>query len=268
MQDVLIALKTDLASGIAIRYVCQLEKLFRFNMQAVHIPDMDEKGHSPGGGWVHQTWEDAVIQQAKENIAKLVKEDLFYSYLTQSPKIIPGDKDQVILEEVNNNKYAFFIEGLLHSFDPETFFQKLDSDLYNTLAFPILLVKNIVNMDKGIQIAVTKDTMPSVFPWFFKIFKELSEKPDILICNLTTNDEKIKIIEDEKDLISDIKAQFSQYSKEVGKIQIAEGSAEELSLLVRDHALLISSRPKSHEPMAEMLSMSPCPILLCPESQL
>ena len=185
MQDVLISLQTDLASSIAIRYACQLEKLVRFTMQVLHIPDMDETGHSHGSGWVHETWENAIVQQAREDIAKLVQKELFH-YSTVEPKIIPGERDLVILEEIRQKKYDLFIEGLLHSFEPDRFFQKLDSMLYRSLPCPALLVKNLVVLDRGIQIVGTPDTIPSLLLWFFKIFNNLPADPDIF-CLLYTS---------------------------------------------------------------------------------
>ena len=65
MDDVLIALDTDLASEIAIHYACRLEKFVRFNVQVIHSPGMDEKDHSHGSGWVHQKWKDAIIGKNK-----------------------------------------------------------------------------------------------------------------------------------------------------------------------------------------------------------
>jgi len=268
MQDVLIALQTDLASGIAIRYACQLEKLARFNMQAIHVPDMDEQGHSPGGGWVHQTWENAVIQQARKKIARLVKEDLFYCYLARAPKIVQGEKDEVILEEMRQKNYDFFIEGLLHSFEPDRFFQKLDSRLYRNLTCPVLMVKNLVNPDRGIQIVGTPETVSFVLPWFFKVLNELPVEPDILICHFETSLGKVTFLENDSDLISGIEDQFLKQGKKPGKIRTARGSVDKLVSLVRDHALLVSVLPESRSHMADMLSMSPCPILFCPEPKI
>jgi len=163
MQDALMALQTDLASRIAIRYACQLEKSARFNMQAIHIPDLDEKGHSPGGGWVHQTWENAIVQQAGEDIAGMLRKELFY-YSIGEPKIVPGERSQVILEEIRQKQYDFLIEGFLHSFE---FFQKLDSDLYRNILCPVLMVKNLMDLNRGIQIFTTPDTISSVLSWYF-----------------------------------------------------------------------------------------------------
>jgi len=268
MDDVLIALDADLASGIAIRYACRLEKSIRFNIQVIHIPDMEERGPSHGGGWVHHAWENGVIQQARQNINALVKEDLFSCYLNQTPKIVPGEKESVIMEELQQYQYAFFIEGLLHSFEPDMFFQKLGSSLYQKLPCPVLLVKNLVDLDRGIQIIGTSKTILSVLPWFFKLFTDLPCNPDLLICEFDTAMEKVSYAESDSDLISDIKKQFLKQGAEIGRVREVKGSLNALSLLVRDHALSMCHLPQPHNNMAKLMSLSPCPVMLCPESKI
>jgi hypothetical protein len=264
MQDALMALQTDLASRIAIRYAGRLEKLVRFNMQAIHVPDMDEKGHSPGSGWVHQTWENVIVQQAREDIAGLLRKELFY-YSIGEPKIVQGERDRVILAEMNQKQYDFFIEGVLHSFEPDRFFQKLDSDLYRNILCPVLMVKNLMDLNRGIQILGTPDTVSSVISWFLKLWSELPAEPDILVCQFEPSMEKHVFIENDNDLISIIEARFIKYGKKPATVKIVKGSSNSLVSLVRDHALLVSPLPTSSSQIAQMLAMSPCPILFCPE---
>ncbi len=264
MQDALMALQTDLASRIAIRYACRLEKLARFNMQAIHIPDLDEKGRSPGSGWVHQTWENAIVQQAREDIAGLLQKELFY-YSIGAPKIVSGERDQVILEEMHQKRYDFFIEGFLHSFEPDGFFQKLDSDLYKNIPCPILMVKNLVDMNRGVQIFGTPDTVLSAVSWFFKLWSKLPIQPEILVCHFEPSMEKPVFLENDSHLISVIEERFLKYGKKHAGIRTVRGASNNLVPFVRDHALLVSPLLASDSQIAHMLAMSPCPILFCPE---
>ena len=264
MDDVLIALDTDLASDIAIRYACRLEELFQFKVQVIHSPDMDERGHAHGSGWVHQKWKKAIVQQAGKEISNLIQKPLFYNSMGE-PKIIPGERDQVILEEMNRNCYDFLMEGFLHSFEPDRFFQKLDSHLYKNLPCPVLMVKNLVDLARGVQIVGPSKTIPSILFWFFKLFSGLPDAPDFLIFDFDTAIEKVSMIENDADLISDIEEQFLKQGKRPGSIRTAKGSPDALSLLVRDHALSICHMPHSYDDMSIMLSMSPCPVMFCPE---
>jgi len=267
MQDALMALQTDLASSIAVRYARRLGKLIRFKTQVIHIPDMDESRHSPGSGWVHQTWENAIIQKAREDIIKLIQKERF-NYSSWAPKAVPGERDRVILEELRQKKYDFFIEGLLHAFEPDRFFQKLDSDLYRNISCPVLLVKNLVDLDRGIQIVGPPDTISLVLSWFLMTWNGLPVEPDILICHFESSLEKLTIPENDTVLVSDIEEIIFKYGKKPASIKTAKGSPEKLISFVRDHALLVSPLPRSESQIAQMLAMSPCPILFCPETKI
>ena len=77
MHNVLMALQTDLASSIAIRFICQMEELGHFNIQTVHVPDLGKEEDAPGVGFVHKAWEDGVLENARQEISKLIhKENL------------------------------------------------------------------------------------------------------------------------------------------------------------------------------------------------
>jgi len=267
MQDVLIALQTDLASSIAIRYVCLIENFVRFNMQAVHIPDVDENGHLPSRGWVHQSWENAIVERAEKGIARLLQKENLHRYSMGEPKILSGQRDQAILEELQYKSYDFFIEGFLHSFEPDRFFKKLDSDLYKNMPCPALMVQNLVNLDRGIQIVGTPDTILSVLPWFFKFWHDLPVKTDILVCHFDTSKKKVATLENDTHLICSIKESELNHGKKFDTIRSVNGSSTKLALLIRDHALVISLLPETSGHMAHILATSPCPILLCPKSK-
>jgi hypothetical protein len=265
MDDVLIAVDNDLASNIAVRYTCMLEKVLGFNVQAIHSPDMDDKSHSPGGGWVHQKWENAVLHQAGKEIANLVHDELIYNCIGE-PKIIPGNRDQAILEEVRlHSSYGFLIEGFLHQFEPDRFLQRLESRLYQHLPCPVLMVKNLVNPKRGIQIVGTPDTVSSVLLWFFKLFHNFPGYSDILVCDFDQSKRGIDFPENDGHLISELEDRFQEQGKKLGHIRTAKGPADELSLLVRDHAVTMCQIPEPQDTMSVMLSMSPCPIMFCPK---
>lgn len=265
MQDVLIALQNNLASNIALHYAGRLKKFVRCKMQAIHIPDLAAPGHSHGGGWVHDTWENAVLQESRQQISQLLRGELFQGTGIGRPKIVPGDRDPVILEEILKNKYDLLIEGLLHAFEPDRFFKKLDSELYRNLPCPILMVKNLVNLDRGVQIVATPTTFSSVMAWFNKLLSELPMEPDILVCHFESSTDEIVVLENDPQVIADIEDRFLKHGKTPGSIKTAKGSASKLAALVRNHALVVSPLPTGNSSMAHLLAMSPCPTLFCPK---
>ena len=60
MLRALVALESDLASSIALRYACQMANIVGMALQTIHVEDADAEGHAPGTGWVRRSWEKAL----------------------------------------------------------------------------------------------------------------------------------------------------------------------------------------------------------------
>ena len=267
MHDVLIALQTDLASSIAIRFMCQMQKFGQFNFQAIHVPDLDKDGHPPAVGWVHKIWEEEIVGKAREDISKLLQKENLVRDPLPSPIVILGERDQVIQSELRHKAYEIFMEGLLHSFEPDMFFIKLESDLYQNLLCPILMVKNLVKLERGIQLVGTPETILHLLPWFYRFWKDQPVKVELLICQFENQAEDLTVLENDNQLVSEIENSGLGDRTALYTIKTAKGSAKMLASLVRDQALIMSFVPKSMDDMARMLAMSPCPILFCPEEK-
>lgn len=268
MHDVLIALQTDLASSIAIRFMCQIEKFGQFSIQTAHVPDLEKDGHPPASGWVQKIWEDEIVGKARKDISKLIQEENIAQYNLPAPIVLLGERDQVILSELQHKDYDIFMEGLLHSFEPDMFFKKFDSDLYRKPPCPILMVKNLVKLDRGIQLVETPERISLLLPWFDKFWKDQPLNADILICQFENQTETITIVENDDHLVSELENAGLRHRTAPYTIKTAKGSPKKLASLVRDHALIMSFMPKRKGNMAHMLAMSPCPILFCPEEKI
>lgn len=267
MHNVLMALQNDLASSIAIRFICQMEELGRFNIQTVHVPDLDKEGDAPGVGFVHRAWEDGVLENARQEISRLMQKENLIRYRPMPPRILLGERDQVILSELLQGDYDIFIEGLLHSFEPDAFLKKLESDLYRNISRPILMVKNLVELNRGIQVVGDQDTIFSLLPWFFKLWKDLDVKTEFLICQFDDQSDEIVFLENDTHVVSTIEDGWSRSSTVPYKVKTVKGPEMRVAELVRDHALVMSMIPTSWEKMAGILATSPCPVLLCPRTQ-
>ncbi|MFH1156044.1 MAG: hypothetical protein V1793_19730 [Pseudomonadota bacterium] len=264
MQDVLVGLQNNLASRIAIRYACQFEKTVRFNMQVIHIPAQDEKEHPTHGGWVKQTWESTVARQSRDWLSELIRKELVYHHSTGEPKIKLGDRDQVILDELQQRSYGFFMEGLLHAFEPELFMQKIDSRLYRNAPCPVLMVKNLVTLDRGLRIVATPETVSSVLSWFSRVLQEFPIDPDMVICHFEPQGKDFRIIENDQALVTGLEARMLGHGKRLGTVTTLKGPSREMASRLQDHGLVIAPLPEGRSDMAALLAMSPCPILFCP----
>lgn len=149
MHEVLIALQNNLASRIALRYAKQLEAVHRFNLQAIHIPEIRGTGPAPGSGWVKEKWEDAMTRESREEVSDLISREYLFHFSDSPLKTASGPEDQVILGELEDRPYDFFIEGRLHAFEPEAFTERISSRLYRDMVCPVLMVKNLPDPDRG-----------------------------------------------------------------------------------------------------------------------
>ena len=259
MHEVLIALQDNLASRIALRYAEQLETTVRFNMQAVHIPELNGSGSAPGSGWVKKKWENAVVQESREDIAQLIRNEYFFRFSNTGLKVLKGPRDQAILGELEERPYEFFIEGRLHEFEPDGFLAKLETRLYRETACPVLLVKNVVNPSHGTLI-LCADEPPRVSGWLARMLSGLPGRLDMAFCQglsggSTSGEPQPETVSPDRDTV-------------LGTFETIDhlytATSGELTRLARDYAMVVSVLPETSHPMAQMLAAVPSAVMLCP----
>ncbi|MBW1846702.1 MAG: hypothetical protein JRJ27_06060 [Deltaproteobacteria bacterium] len=264
MLKTLIAVEADLASRMAIRYACQLGRPADLEINTIHIIQPEDHGDSPGTGWVHQTWEDAVIQKTKNEISQMVKSEQASSRILSPPQVVTGNRDQQITGELKFSHYDFFTEGIFHSFEPVDFFKKIRSPLYKDLPCPALMVKNWVSLTKGILFISESSTLDHYIKLFLKIFHTHSIEPEILLCKFDKKSSSSRKIDNSPQLVQPIEQILGSQGLNVKNIITVEGSVSALIPLVSDYSLILSSVPDEKSQMAKLLSKSPCSILFCP----
>ena len=265
LQDVLIEVKDDLASRIALKYACQLEKSIPFTLQALHVPDLKEYGGPPGGGWVRNKWEDVVVDDSAGKIARMVQREFPACYHASDPKIVSGKREQVIFKELSRFSYDFFIHGILHSFDPDRFYQELDSFLFKRLPCPALMVKNLTDPESSTLIIGTPDKMELGSPFLSSLLGQLRGDLELLVCEFDSSAPETVFLENDPDLVSEIQSGIMEPADRPARIRTVKGTPQGLAEFVRDRALVISAVPPVKTPMALLLAICPGAILFCPE---
>ena len=270
MHEVLIALQNNLASRIALRYAKQLETSDRFNMQAIHIPEIKAAGPAPGSGWVKEKWEDALIRESTEEISDLVRNEYLFHFSDSALKSVSGPEDQVILGELEEKPYDFFIEGQLHAFDPDVFTARLSSRLYQDAACPILMVKNMVAPDRGTLVLSTpEDLIPRASGWLNRLLSGLSGPLDMLSCRFETRPAKEEAQGEMPANITGPKnaADETLPWQGIQRVFSGRGTPEELAEWAGQYAMVVSSLPRPKNPLTRMLAAIPTAVLLCPSEK-
>ncbi|MCD6560953.1 MAG: universal stress protein [Deltaproteobacteria bacterium] len=157
MIKALVSLNMDLASSIALRYSCRLAEIIGMKLHTMHVEEVDKEGYSPGTGWVRSTWEKGLLQTSQEEILQLINTEKSSCPSLDAPIIRIGEREEELLHEIDDGSYDLFIEGVLHSFNAVNFYKKIQSKLYRYASCPIIIVKNLVDLN-SIALLLGDDT--------------------------------------------------------------------------------------------------------------
>jgi hypothetical protein len=255
----LIAVKADLASSIAIRYACQLSELTGLKLQTLYVAKPDEQGQTPGTGWVKQTWEDAVTLRGRDTVAQLIQAEKAACPELGNPKMIAGKRDMEILHELQVSDYDLFMEGILHAFEPAGFLKKIHSRLYRNLPCPVLMVKNLISLDKGILALGEDRDLPSCIAVFFKLFEGIQVDLDLICCRFDhTGDTAGRGLRTAENMLA-------EKSRTPGSSRVVHAGSESLEQSIRDYGLVLSSLSRENtaeNPIVDLLGRTPCPVLI------
>ena len=263
----LIAVKADLASSIAIRYACQLAGLTGLKLQTLFVAKPDEQGRTPGTGWVRQTWEDAVVLQDRDSITQLVQAEKVACPELGNPKMVAGKRDIEILNELQISDYDLFTEGILHAFEPTTFLRKIYSRLYRNLPCPALMVKNLVNLDKGVLALGEDRDLPSCIQVFLKLFEKVQVELDLICCRFENkqNAEGSDSADRQAAGLHTAENMLEEKGRTARTSRVVPAAPEFPEQAIRDYGLVLTSLSRENlekNPMVDLLSRTPCPVLI------
>ena len=148
MINILVSVNPDLASSIAIRYAGELSQFMDIALQPIHVKEPEQKGNLFGTGWVRHTWEHALAERAEEEINLLIRTEKRYCPALAAPRVVVGERESEILKELQTGVYDLFMEGVLASFDEADFRRLVGSKLYQNAPCPVIVVKNLVTLEK------------------------------------------------------------------------------------------------------------------------
>ena len=266
MLNALISLDADLASSIALRYSCHMAGLIDMKLHTIHVEEPESAGHSPGTGWVRRTWENAMVKSGEFEIAQLIQAEKASCPTLGTPRILVGDREEEILREVERFSYDIYIEGILHAFTPSNFIGKIRSRLYRYIPCPVIIVKNLVNLDK--VAIILRDEMESkkLISQVVKIFKEVQLPLDLISCTFKSLDKPVVQDENSNTTLNAAKETLMKQGWQPENCRTMEGSAEDIGNLLRDYGLVVSPLHRSISKKSfwlKLLSRIPSPILLC-----
>lgn len=259
MLNTLISVNEDLSSRFAVWYMGQLREILDLSVHLIHVTEPEHKGRPVATGWVHKTWEDSVLLQARTWIDRMIRSEKNRSRILDEPEILSGDREKLLLRSMNISACGLFVEGMFHSFRPDDFLARIRSDLYKKAPCPILMVKNKIDLSRGVVIVCEDNNLEKALDTFFCIFESSDIRPDVLICGSDRPAESADLVSRR---IEGIDAAFARHKKIRGEVKTILGTAGSVLPYVRDCSLVISPFPEKESFLENLLSLSPCPLLL------
>ncbi len=265
MMKVLVSLDADLASSIALRYACQMAGLVPMELQPIHVEEAGGEAGSPGTGWVRRTWETALLETGQEEITQLLNAERGSCPALLPPKLCMGSREDEILRELDSGEYDLFVEGALYSFTSANFSAKVRSRLYRHVRCPLILVRNLVPLEK-VAILLSEDTDPGlVIDAFWRVLGEASLGLDVLYCRFPAHLHLgPRTPQDPEKALAMARKILDARGRQADELRVLDESPQKAGELMRDYGLVIASLPPQHRKgaMVKLLSHSPTPTML------
>jgi hypothetical protein len=266
MIKILVPVAADLASSIALRYACQMSELIQVEIQTIHVkaPSSEGSGSQLGTGWVRHTWEKTMLTEAEDEIAQLIRAERIHCPSLGEPLIMIGDRDEKILRELQRGFCDLFVEGTIPTFSSSYFSKRLESNLYQDIPCPFLMVKNLIPLRRVVLILSENVDPHKLVQVFTGIFGESNLKVELFYLKSADSAEQESGGLEEMTLQATIKA-LDERGWVPEKSQVISGQARELAADLEDHGLLLTGLDrhlKRKTFLHEFLVATPAPILL------
>ena len=266
MITALMPVNADLASSIALRYLKALSQRVELMLHDIHIVEADKIGPAPGSGWVRNTWENALIETANQEIRQFLEmENLDLKRIGNSETII-GDRNEKLQEILARGEYGLFVEGALPTFNPTEFFSLIHSRPYRTMPCPALVVKNLVPLDK-VALLLEKDSYPELISTFLRIFSSSGIEVDLVGILLTqSGDFSVREGGPSESWINEAGTMMADQGVVLRERSIVEGPVPKVAQHLRKYGLVAASlarNPRRHEPKLDLLAQVASPVLIC-----
>lgn len=268
MINILVSVSVDLASSIAIRYAGQLGKLIEIALQPIHIKEPEQKGNLFGTGWVRHTWEHALAEKGQEEISLLIKTEKPYCPALAAPRVVVGERENEILRELQTGSYDLFMEGFLTSFDEGDFKRLVGSKLYQNVPCPIIVVKNLVPLDRIVLLTYNGVDPSRLVEQISGIFREAKLPVDVIHCVPEKGRDKIQVREQgnqEKELENVVDA-LKARNWESEKSEVITGRPRDIAEYLSKYGLVacvIRDGLDRKSPVYTVLAHTPSPIFIC-----
>jgi nucleotide-binding universal stress UspA family protein len=263
MPNILVSIAADLPSSIALRYACRLADLIHSRVQVLHIKEPDEAGPAVGTGWARLTWQKELMEQARQEITQLLRDDLAHCATKDAPIVAVGDRESHVLAELGRNPYDLLVEGLPAPPSQSLLHRVLHSESLQKIHCPILLALTMAPLER---VLICLDQLESSHvECFEKLMQGTNLSVDLVAIRFpeaaeTASDEVLR------QRLDQARESLRSAGFDAGQSTIVEGRPDSMASLANDYGLLVV--PKMHDsrhehPWVALLGNTSTSMLLC-----
>jgi hypothetical protein len=267
MIKVLVAVDSDLASSIALRYGCQLANLMEVELQTIHVKEPGLEGPATGAGWARRTWEKELLQKGKDEIAQLLKAESSFCPVLSKPLIVIGDREEEILHELQRGAYDLFVEGIPSVSSSSKLYQKIHSSLYQHMGCPFILVKNLLPLQKVLLLLSDEADPRNLISTFLRIFRGAKIGVDLLSYKFQQTGLSFSPGEEEGDRrIKDAGRLLASEGWTPDQSRVAQGPPAGLAEHLQEYGLVLAAIDRSFSKKSQLLALLDyvsSPVLVC-----
>jgi hypothetical protein len=236
-------------------------------LQPIHVKEPEQKGNLFGTGWVRHTWEHALAEKGKEEINQLIRTEKPNCPALAAPRVVLGNREEEILRELQAGAYDLFMEGALASFNVNDFRNLVRSKLYQNVPCPIVVVKNLVPLEKTSLLLYEGMDAHRLIKEYVHVFKEAKLALDLLYYTPGTSD-TIHITEADlsEPTISSAKQLLEDAQLPPHSTQRIAGTPQQVGEYLADYALVgaaIIDEAGKKNPILTVLARTPSPVFIC-----
>ena len=261
MIKVLVPVEADLASSIALRYVCQIANLIETEILTINVRTSSSEEYPVGTGWVRHTWEKTMLREAEDDIRQLIRAERAHCPTLGEPMAVLGDRDDEILNEILSGSYHLFLEGTIPTFSSSYFTKRLQSHLYQSMPCPIIMVKNLMPLTRVLLILGDGVDGRKLIQTFTDTFKKAPLPIDLFYLKF----QEKKDGDQEQEKLKGALDLLEEQGWKAEKSDVLYGRPQELAERLEEYGLLatvLGRSLKKKDPLQEFLVATLAPILL------
>ncbi|MGC8658626.1 MAG: hypothetical protein ACP5U1_06085 [Desulfomonilaceae bacterium] len=171
MIKTLVSIDVDLASSLAIRFVCQIGAYINMEIHPIYVKEIVSPDYSLEAGWASRTWEKEIIEHGKEEISKMVAAEADFCPKLYDPIVIYGDRQSEVSKVLQEGKFDLYVKGTDFPWNHSELYKMAHNKFYQHLQCPVIFVQSLRKIKKILLLCSNKDSIEILTRTFAKIWQ-------------------------------------------------------------------------------------------------